>query len=610
MSKFLRLVFVHHPLSNETQSMKQFPKVRWDLGGVLPSHSNKVFQSTILEPLEGLVSDFEGLRSKLDTSISSEQLLSTITHYEKISRLSSRLGSFAYMFFSEDTRSQEARTFKARAEEINADTSNRTLFFELWWKSLPGERTNQLISQSSKYSYFLQRLIQTKPYTLSEQVEQAINLKDMTGRSALLQIYHQIRDSFSYEITLEDGLKRLTEEQVRDLFYSKKKSERRAAYAGMLSKFEQNRDVLGEIYKMLVRDWRNEGIKLRGYSNPISIRNIANDVPEDAVNAVLKACKEGASLFQRFFKLKAKVLGLADFSRTDVYAPLPLEAEKRYSWEEGSKLVLDTFRSFDANFASMASNLFEQSHIDAEPREGKIGGAYCMSVTTDIVPYVLLSFTGTPRSVATLAHELGHAVHDQLSAKRNTQLTYEAPLPLAETASVFAELLLTDRMLSEADNETRKSLLVDLLNDSYATIIRQAFFVLYEVEAHELIANGINVDELRDKYLANLRTQFGDSLEVPSEFGYEWLSIPHIYQTPFYCYSYAWGNLLVLSLYRQFKKEGKSFAPSYVKLLSYGGSESPEKILNESGFDIRSERFWESGFEELRSMLEELERLI
>lgn len=598
-------------MSNEDQSSNNAAKVRWDLAAVLPSHSREIFQSSILGPLEGLVSEFEGSRTKLDSSASTDTLMAAISHYEKISALSSRLGSFAYMFFSEDTRSQEARTFKARAEEINADTSNRTLFFELWWKSLPTEKTEYFVTKSGRYSYFLRKLIQTKPYTLSEQVEQAINLKDMTGRSALLQIYHQIRDSFTYDIALENCTKKFTEEEVRDLFYSKKKNERRAAYTAMLSKFEQNRDVLGEIYKMLVSDWRNEGIKLRGYSSPISIRNIANDVPDESVNAVLNVCKEGVPLFHRFFRWKAKILGLRDYSRTDVYAPLPLAAEKSYSWGEACKLVLDTFRSFDDKFAALAQNLFAQSHIDAEPREGKIGGAYCMSVTREVVPYVLLSFTGTPRSVATLAHELGHAVHDQLSAKQNTQLTYEAPLPLAETASVFAELLLTDRMLSEADTVTRRSLLVDLLNDSYATIIRQAFFVLYEVEAHESIAHGVNVDELRDKYIANLRSQFGDSLEIPSEFGYEWLSIPHIYQTPFYCYSYAWGNLLVLSLYRQFKKEGaKSFAPRYIKLLSYGGSESPEKILNESGFDIRSKAFWKTGLEELNSTLEELERLV
>ncbi|HVB12851.1 MAG TPA: M3 family oligoendopeptidase [Nitrososphaerales archaeon] len=585
--------------------------VLWNLNDVLPARSGKIFQSSVLDLLEGLVVEFENMRSNLNDSVSGEQLQVALEHYEKIARLSSRIGSYAYMHFSEDTKSQEARTFKARAEEINADTSNRTLFFELWWKSLDAKKSEELISKSGQYSYYLRRLIHTKPYTLSEQVEQAINLKDVTGRSALLQIYHQIRDSFTYEVTLDTGSKTMTEEQVRDLFHSKNKTERKAAYQGMLQRFDQNRDVLGEIYKMLVRDWRNEGIKLRRYASPISIRNISNDVPDEAVNAVLKVCKANAPLFQRFFKLKAKVLGLTDFSRTDVYAPLPVGTEKKYSWHDGMKLVLGTFESFDGKFASMASKLFSQLHIDAGPREGKLGGAYCMSVTPEITPYVLLSYTGTPRSVATLAHELGHAIHDQLSAQRNNQLTFEPPLPLAETASVFGELLLTDKMLSEANEETRKSLLVDMVNDSYATILRQAFFVLFELDAHESIAKGTNIDDLRDLYLSNLKTQFGDSLSIPAEFGYEWLSIPHIYQTPFYCYSYAWGNLLVLSLYRQFKKEGaKPFAPKYMKLLSYGGSESPEKILNESGFDIRSEKFWQSGFDELAGTVSELEKLL
>ncbi|MGH2638768.1 MAG: M3 family oligoendopeptidase, partial [Rhabdochlamydiaceae bacterium] len=517
-----------------------------------------------------------------------------------------------YMYFSQDTRFQDARTFKARAEEINADTANRTLFFELWWKSLSEKKTNELISSAGAYSYYLRRLLQTRPYTLSEQVEQAINLKDVTGRNALLQIYHQIRDSFVYEVRLQSGSKKLTEEKVRDLFYSMRKEERRAAYSAMLAKFEQNKDVLGEIYKTLVRDWRNEGIKLRRYASPISIRNIANDVPDEAVSAVLNACKDNASLFQRFFKLKSKVLKLPDFSRTDVYSPLPIGAEKEYSWSDGTKLIMNTFESFDKTFASMASNLLSQSHIDAEPREGKIGGAYCSSVTPEITPYVLLSYTGKPRGVATLAHELGHAVHAQLSAKRNNHLTFEAPLPLAETASIFGELLLTDKMLSSAEEEeTRKSLLVGMMNDSYATITRQSFFVLFEIQAHESIANGINIDDLCEIYLSNLKLQFGNSLELPQEFKYEWLSIPHIYQSPFYCYSYSWGNLLVLSLYRQYKQEGaKVFAPKYLKLLSYGGSESPETILTESGFDIRSTKFWQSGFDELSNTLSELEKLL
>jgi len=584
--------------------------IRWNLADVLPTTSGKIFQSIITDRLEGILVEFENSRIELTETISKNRFLSLLEEFEAISRLLARLGSYSYMYFSQNTKVQDARTFKSRVEEIEADAANRIMFFELWWKSLSSVTSSALISASGSFSYYLRHLILTKPYTLQEEVEQAINLKDVTGKTALLQLYHQVRDTFTYDVVLGGSTKKLSEEEVRDLYYSSEKLEREAAYQATMRKFEGNKDVLGEIYKSLVSDWQNEGIKLRKYKNPVSIRNIANDVPDEAVAALLSSCKENASLFQRYFRYKARMLGLTEMSRTDVYAPLPLEAEQTFSWEEAKELVLGTFTSFDRNFAGMATKLFSESHIDAEPREGKIGGAYCMSVTPEITPYVLMSFTGKPRSVSTLAHELGHAVHSELAAKRNAnQLVFEAPLPLAETASVFAEMLLNDRLLSEADEKTRKSILVDLMNDSYGTIIRQAFFVLFELEAHERVANGINIDELCDIYYQNLRNQFGTSIIIPEEFKNEWLSIPHIYQSPFYCYSYAWGNLLVMALYSEFKKQGAvTFAPKYMTLLSYGGSEQPEKILNEAGFDIRSKEFWQSGFDQLHNVLSELEK--
>ncbi len=246
--------------------------------------------------------------------------------------------------FSQDTKSQEARTFKSRVEEIEADASNRILFFELWWKTLDAEKISTFLSNSGTYSYYLRHLILTKPYTLSEQVEQVINLKDVTGRSALLQLYHQIRDSFTYDVVLGGSVKKLAEEQVRDLFYSTKREERDSAYRAMMSKFEQNKDTLGEIYKSLVNDWRNEGIKLRKYKSPVTIRNIANDVPDDAVNVLLESCKENATLFQRFFLFKARMLGLSEMSRTDVYSPLPLESEQIFSWGEAKDSHSQYFR--------------------------------------------------------------------------------------------------------------------------------------------------------------------------------------------------------------------------------------------------------------------------
>ena len=583
--------------------------IRWALSDVLPAQSGKLF-TTMLEHLEAMLVEFESARSELGEAIAPSRFLDILRDYDQIARIRAKLGSYAYMYFSEDTRSQDSRTFKSRAEEIDTDAANRTLFFELWWKSLEEKKAEELARQAEGFEYFLERLRKTKPYTLSEQVEQVINLKDSTGRSSLLQLYHQIIDSLLFEMTLGDKKKRVTQEQLRDLFYSKVRAERKSAYSALFSKTSQNCDVIGEIYKSLVRDWRNEGIKLRKYSSPMAIRNVGNDVPDEAVETLLSVCRENASVFERFFRIKAKLLGLDDFARYDLYAPLTGAKEKKYSWSQGMNLVLETFESFNSEFASMAKNIFIRSHIDAESREGKLGGAYCMSVTPDITPYVLLSYTGTARSVSTLAHELGHAVHSQLSSKRNNQLTFEAPLPLAETASVFGEQLLIDRLMSEADEDTRRALLVSMLDDAYATIQRQAFFVLFEKDAHEKIASGVNVDDLSSLYFENLRKQFGSSVILPEDFKNEWLGIPHIFQSPFYCYAYAWGNLMVLSLYKQFRQDGaKDFAPRYLKLLSYGGSQSPAKILSEAGFDIRSRAFWQSGFDELARSVSELEKI-
>ncbi len=583
--------------------------VRWALGDVLPARSGKLLTS-VLEQLEGMLVEFEASRSELGESIEPSRFAKLLEDYDQITRVRAKLGSYAYMFFSEDTRSQDARTFKSRAEEIYTDAANRTLFFELWWKSLDEKSAKELANGARGFLYFLEKLRKTKPYTLSEQVEQAINLKDSTGRTALLQLYHQVIDSLIFEIVLDGKNKKLTQEQLRDLFYSKKREERKSAYEALLTKVGETRDIVGETFKSLVRDWRNEGMKLRKYSSPIAVRNVGNDVPDAAVEMLLAICRENASVFQRFFRIKAKLLALDDFARYDLYAPLIDAREKQFSWAEGMNLVLNTFENFDSEFAAMARSVFTKTHIDAESREGKLSGAYCMSITPEITPYVLLTYTGTARSVSTLAHELGHAVHSQLSAKKNSMLTFEAPLPLAETASVFGEQLLIDRLMSEADEATKRSLLVTMLDGAFQTIQRQAFFVLFEKEAHERIATGLNVDELSALYFENLKSQFGTSIIVPEYFKNEWLGIPHIFQSPFYCYAYAWGNLMVLALYKQFREEGpKDFAPRYLKVLSYGGSESPAKILEEAGFDIGSRGFWQSGFDELSRLVSQLEKI-
>ncbi|MBT7073396.1 MAG: oligoendopeptidase F, partial [Anaerolineae bacterium] len=294
--------------------------------------------------------------------------------------------------------------------------------------------------------------------------------------------------------------------------------------------------------------------------------------------------------------------------RYDVYAPV-VKSEKKYDFDEAAKMVMDSFATFDPKLASLAQRVFDDKHLDSEVRKGKRGGAFCWSVTQEMSPWVMLNYQGNADDVATMAHELGHAIHSMLAEHHNI-FTFHSSLPLAETASTFGEMMLVDQLLEkETDESVRRDLLFRQVDDSYATIMRQAFFALFERKAHKMATENASVDELAAAYMENLAAQFGDSIEVSEEFKWEWVSIPHIYHTPFYVYAYAFGQLLVLSLYKQFKEEGESFKPRYLKLLSAGGSEAPEKILQEAGIDIRDANFWQGGFDVIKDLMKQLEEL-
>jgi oligoendopeptidase F len=238
-----------------------------------------------------------------------------------------------------------------------------------------------------------------------------------------------------------------------------------------------------------------------------------------------------------------------------------------------------------------------------------MSGAFCATVAPDITPWVLVNYQGKPDDVATLAHELGHAIHSQFAAEHSL-FTFHSSLPLAETASTFGEMMLVDRLLAtDNDASVRQSLLFRQVDDAYATVMRQAQFAIFERQAHELVQHGATVDELSEAYLENLRHQFGDAVEVSDEFRWEWVSIPHIYQTPFYVYAYTFGQLLVLSLYQQYKVEGDAFKPRYLSLLSEGGSKPPVKILSDAGINIHDASFWQGGFDVIRGLIEQLETI-
>ena len=269
---------------------------------------------------------------------------------------------------------------------------------------------------------------------------------------------------------------------------------------------------------------------------------------------------------------------------------------------------MDAYKQFSPALAELAQRVPAERHLDAQIRPGKMGGAFCYSMLPTLTPYVHMNYTGRTRDISTLAHELGHAVHSMM-AKDHSVLTFHPSLPLAETASVFGEQLLSEAVLAqEPRKQVRQALLVAQLDDLYATILRQSFFVEFERLAHQLIAEGATVEKLGQCYLHLLKQQFGRAVKVSEDFQWEWLMIPHIFVSPFYCYAYSFGNLLVLALYQKYQRKGSSFVPQYLDLLASGGSASPESILKPIGVDIRSERLWQSGFDRIHHMVDALEK--
>ncbi len=579
----------------------------WSLNELFPGLGTTEIEQA-LEKLEVSVVDFEKYREQLTADISEENFVGILQNYEEITRQISRLGAFASLGFAEDTQDQKIQTFMAQMQQLDAQIDNRIMFFSLWWKKLDDKAANKLLGFSGDYRYWLEALRLQKPYTLSEPEEKIINLKDVNGTHALVTLYTTITNRYGFQLEVEGEEKELSREELQVYYRDPDPSLREAAYKELYRIYEADGPVLGQIYQSIVRDWRSEGVDLRGYAAPLAIRNLANDIPGDVVDTLLEVCRKNAQLFHRFFQLKARWLGVDRLRRYDIYAPVA-KSKKTYPFSDAVVMVLESFQQFDPRLVELVQRVFDQDHIDSEVRKGKRSGAFCSTVTPDLTPWVLQSYNGTPRNVATMAHELGHAVHSMLAAQ-HTMLTHHASLPLAETASTFAEMLLVDHLLEiEEDPDVRRDILFGQMDDAYATIIRQAYFALFERQAHERVHEGAAVDDLSGIYLDNLKDQFGDSLDLSEDFRFEWLAIPHFYFAPFYVYAYTFGQLLVLSLYKQYKEEGESFIPRYIDILSAGGSASPEEILTNAGIDMRKETFWQGGFDVVKRSLEQLEAI-
>lgn len=598
--------------------MEKDSEMRWNLDDIVSLDRFDALYSEVEERLKR----YDSFYSTMVPAMTEEDFRIYVEFEEETGHMLNRLSAMPSLMIAADQRSENGRLLEEKAKELylKYDDASRKISHWQIGKEVEGkvrlddENAKRIFSAVPGLEYVLSHSRESARYILSEAEEKLITQKDMNGVDVLVQLRDIIETEMKYFFKPK-GAKRgktmATPAQLGSYVRSAKPEEREAAYTALLSKYNENLDKFFMIYQAVVKDWCNEA-RLRGYKSSISMRNHENHVPDDAIETLLEVCTENRTVFQDYFRFKARELGMEKLRRFDLYAPLESKERRAIPLSEAVRLVLDAFSELSPEFAEKAKMIIDSRHIDSHPRPNKSSGAFCATVSPDILPYLMLNYTDTESDVGTLAHELGHGVHSQYARPllRNPEyFNLPATLPLCETASTLGEMIVFERRFEAAENdEIRKAMLSEKLAGSFATVLRQSYFVKFEILAHEAIQKGVTAEELSDIYFSTLQEQFGDAVDIDPIFRYEWAYIPHIVHTPFYCYAYNFGELLSLALYARYKKEGSNFVPKIERILESGGSKSPREILSDVGIDMCSREFWQGSFDIIKEWQKKLER--
>ncbi len=571
--------------------------IRWDLTDLYATVDDPAIDAN-LSTLESRARAFESTyRGAIaESRLDADGLLQAIRELEDISEGIGILVSFADLTFSANTQLPEHGALVTRMREAATDIHSRVLFFELEWAALDDAAAAQFLNapKLGHYRHFLQRERDFRPHRRSEGEEVILSLKDNTGSLAFSRLFDETLTRARFNVDLNGESKELSEEEILSLLYHPQRDTRQAAADGLTQGLDDLAPLLTFVFNTIAADHASDD-KIRAYDHPMAARNLGNEIPDASVDALLNAVDQAHPTVHDYYRLKAEILGISPLYDYDRYAPMG-EGDT-IPFEQAKAIVLDAFGAFSPQMADIAQLFFERRWIDAEPREGKRGGAFSHSVVPSRHPYVLLNYMGRPRDVMTLAHELGHGVHQYLARSRG-YFGANTPLTTAETASVFGEMLVFQALKEQqTDPVQQRALLCGKLEDTFATVFRQVVMTRFEQALHQ---SRREQGELSDARIGELwmdanRPMFGDSLTLRDGYAGWWRYIPHFVHTPFYCYAYAFGELLVLALYARYLDEGESFVPKYLAMLSEGGSASPEEIMARAGVDITAPGFWEGG---------------
>ena len=538
--------------------------------------------------LSGALSEFEGIYEQIGRALSYAQLLHAAKSDEP------RHGALL-------------QSVRERATAVR----KHLIFFELEWLQVSDKDAERIVAspEVAPYRHYLENERRYRPHRLSEAEEKILDEKANTGARAFARLFDEVLSSARFRIEVDGETREMNEQQALSLLYHPDRGQRRAAAEGFTAGLRSHSQVLVYIFNVLVFDHRvDDG--LRSYPTPMAAQNLFNEIGQDVVDTLLAAGESGYDIVRRYYGFKARLLGLDRLYDYDRYAPV-FPDQSAWDWTRCRGIVQDAYGDFDVRAGEIVREFFEGAWIDAEPRLGKRGGAFCSGTVPSAHPYIMVNYTDRIRDVMTVAHELGHGIHQYL-ARKVGYLQYYSPKTLAETASVFGEMLVFHRLMEiETDPKVRLGLLCSKLEDAFATVFRQVVLTRFEQKLHAARREEgeLPPERMDALWMEANRPMYGDTVELTGDYSCWWMYIPHFIHSPFYCYAYSFGELLVLALYQQYREEGQAFISRYFELLSSGGSEPPDVLLSRLGVDVADPGFYQGGIQILRNMLDEAEDL-
>ncbi len=562
---------------------------------------------TMLAEANQQASDFAETFAGRVAELDSHSLADAMHRLEDINDLVGRAGSYAALRFSTDTADPARGALLQKVQEQATEIETKLLFFELEWAAVDDARADELLGASELdfCRHYLRTARRYRPHLLTESEEKVLAEKSISSSAAWGRLFGELVSALRIDldgeaVPLDVALARLQ---------SPDREARRAAAQAVTAELEAGVRTRAFIFNTLAYDKSVED-RLRNYPHWLASRNLSNEASDESVMALIRAVRGRFDIPQRWYALKARLLGIDRLADYDRAAPV-LSEDIAFSFAESRDLVLDTYEQFSPEAGRVVRRFFDESWIDAPVRPNKRGGAFCSYTVPSVHPYVMLNFTARRRDVLTMAHELGHGLHAALAQPQGV-FHQSTPLTLAETASVFGETLVFERLLGEAQTDReRLGLLAERIDGGIATVFRQMAMNRFEhlVHTRRRSEGELSVDRINELWVESQRELFGDSVEITEGYRLWWSYVPHFINTPGYVYAYAYGQLLALSAYSRFREEGESFVPRYLELLSAGGSRSPEELASIVGIDLTDPGFWDAGLQLIDHQLAEAERL-